>query len=115
MIGENIKRIRVERRLSLSELADRAQISKSYLSNIERNVNQNPSIQIMEKIAAVLSVDFQVLMGNEIKKDAIPEEAWVQFVNELKESGIEADQLSEYKTVIEFAKWKQDQICRKNS
>ncbi|MGM8212338.1 helix-turn-helix domain-containing protein [Virgibacillus sp. W0430] len=115
MIGENIKKIRLEKRLSLSELADRAQISKSYLSNIERNVNQNPSIQIMEKIAAVLRVEFQALMGEELKKDAVPEEAWIQFVNELKESGISTDQLSEYKTVIEFAKWKNDQLCREDS
>ena len=57
MIGNNIYRIRKQRGLTLSELAKKALISKSYLSNIERNLNKNPSIQVMEKIAAVLHVD----------------------------------------------------------
>ena len=37
MIGKNILRIRKGRALSLTELAERANIAKSYLSNIERN------------------------------------------------------------------------------
>ena len=49
MIGKNIYLLRKEKGLTLSELAERANIAKSYLSNIERNINQNPSIQIVEK------------------------------------------------------------------
>src|SRR5690625_4374310 len=101
MIGENIHKIRKMRGLTLSELADRAQISKSYLSNIERNLNQNPSIQIIEKIAAVLHVNFHVLLGTKNAPDTLPENEWSKFINELKESGVESDQLKEYKTVIE--------------
>ena len=44
MIGKNIYWLRKEKGLTLSELAERANIAKSYLSNIERNINQNPSI-----------------------------------------------------------------------
>ena len=54
MIGKNIYLLRKEKGLTLSELAERANIAKSYLSNMERNINQNPSIQIVEKIAQVL-------------------------------------------------------------
>src|SRR5690625_3506921 len=105
MIGENIQRIRSRKGLTLSELAERADISKSYLSNIERNLNQNPSIQIIEKIASVLEVDFRMLIGINNIGDQIPEDEWLDFVNELKESGVGTEQLKEYKTVIEFAKW----------
>lgn len=105
MIGKNIKRIRLRKGMTLSELAERAQISKSYLSNIERNLNQNPSIQIMEKIASVLGVDFRMLIETESTNDYIFEEEWVEFVNALKKSGVRKDQLPEYKMVIEFATW----------
>lgn len=104
MIGSNIQRIRKKKGLTLSELAERAQISKSYLSNIERNLNQNPSIQIVEKIADVLDADFRILLGIQ-PTNSYPEREWIDFVNELKKSGIEKEQLPQYKTVIEFVKW----------
>ena len=57
MIGKNIYKLRTQRGLTLSELAERAVISKSYLSNIERNLNANPSIYVLEQIAEALQVD----------------------------------------------------------
>ncbi|MGQ4665879.1 helix-turn-helix domain-containing protein [Metabacillus halosaccharovorans] len=36
---------RKQKGLTLSEVAKQAKISKSYLSNIERNLNLNPSLQ----------------------------------------------------------------------
>lgn len=109
MIGTNIKAIREKRNYTLSELAERAQISKSYLSNIERNLNQNPSIQIIDRIAAVLEVDFRTLLGVKAINELLPEDEWIEFVNELKKSGVVKEQLPEYKTVIEFVKWKREQ------
>jgi XRE family transcriptional regulator, master regulator for biofilm formation len=107
MIGKNIYKIRKKRGMTLSELAERASISKSYLSNIERNLNQNPSIQVMEKIAMVLDVDLKLLLknGSKIESSAMLESEWIDFVKELKQSGIEKENLQEYKTVIEFIKW----------
>src|SRR5690625_1906962 len=113
MIGENIQRIRSRNGLTLSELAERADISKSYLSNIERNLNQNPSIQIIERIATVLAVDYQMLIGINSVDDQIPEEEWLDFVKELKESGVEKDELQKYKSVIEFADWQNKQSKKK--
>jgi len=113
MIGENIQRIRSRKGLTLSELAERADISKSYLSNIERNLNQNPSIQIIERIATVLAVDYQMLIGINSVDDQIPEEEWLDFVKELKESGVEKDELQKYKSVIEFADWQNKQSKKK--
>ena len=56
MIGDRVKKIRLERKLSLSELALKAGVAKSYLSSLERNLQTNPSIQFLEKIATVLGV-----------------------------------------------------------
>lgn len=108
MIGENIYKIRKLKGLTLSELADRAQISKSYLSNIERNLNQNPSIQIVEKIARVLGADLRTLLGSQPANPLSAEHEWIEFVNELKGIGVEKEELETYKTIIEFAKWKQE-------
>jgi|SRR5690625_4095437 len=109
MIGTNIKHIREERGLTLSECAHRANISKSYLSNIERNLNQNPSIHILEKIADVLKVDLRSLIDTAQEKEVHADNEWIKFVNELKKSGVEKEQLQEFKKVIEFAKWQNEQ------
>ncbi|AXI10777.1 helix-turn-helix domain-containing protein [Oceanobacillus sp. 143] len=106
MIGENIQRLRKSKGLTLSDCAERANISKSYLSNIERNLNQNPSIQIIEKLAVVLDVDLRTLLGTaESVKEQVPESEWLEFVNELKKSGVEKEQLQEFRAVIEFIRW----------
>ncbi|MBP1949058.1 helix-turn-helix domain-containing protein [Virgibacillus litoralis] len=113
MIGEKIQIIRKQKGLSLSECAQRANISKSYLSNIERNLNQNPSIQIIERIAAVLNADLRILLGTKPIDELLPENEWLDFVEELKESGVDKGELQKYKTVIEFAKWQNDKFGKK--
>jgi XRE family transcriptional regulator of biofilm formation len=110
MIGKNINEIRKRRGLTLSELAERANISKSYLSNIERNLNRNPSIHVMGKIALVLDVDLKMLLKTEITKEEeqqLPDKEWMELVYEIKESGIEKQ---EYKTLIEFIKWQNQKM-----
>ncbi|MCR2822030.1 XRE family transcriptional regulator [Lederbergia panacisoli] len=107
MIGKNIFEIRKRKGLTLTELADRAGIAKSYLSNIERSVNKNPSINVVEKIAKVLDIDVRILLNSSMEQDQIQlDEEWVDFARELKESGVEKDQFEEYKTLLEFIKWK---------
>ncbi|MFJ5621698.1 helix-turn-helix domain-containing protein [Peribacillus loiseleuriae] len=105
MIGENIVKIRKRRGYSLSKLAELTNISKSYLSNIERNLNKNPSLQIMLKIAAVLNVDLETLLKTDKDEDTYIEKEWVDFVNELKELGVEKNEIHQYKTLIEYIKW----------
>lgn len=112
MIGKNIKRIRKKRGLTLTELASRAGIAKSYLSNIERNLNKNPSLNVIDKIAAVLEVDLNTLVGPTINLENKPQELseeWIELINDLKKSGIEKEQVQEYRKFLEFIKWKKDQ------
>jgi XRE family transcriptional regulator of biofilm formation len=106
MLGKTIHKIRTAKGITLSELADRASMSKSYLSNIERSVNKNPSIHVLKKIASVLDVDLNTLLGINSKSTGSSESGWMDFVNELKELGIEKEQIQEYKAVLEFIKWK---------
>ncbi|MBP1990362.1 transcriptional regulator with XRE-family HTH domain [Paenibacillus eucommiae] len=94
----------------MSELSERTGISKSYLSNIERNLKQNPSIHVMEKIAAVLKVDLKTLLeiNTEMEVKHHLDKEWMEFIYDLKQSGIEKDQIHEYKIVIDFVKWHND-------
>ncbi|MCP3029196.1 helix-turn-helix domain-containing protein [Halobacillus sp. A5] len=113
MIGTTIHKIRRGKGISLSELAKKANISKSNLSNIERNVNKNPSITLVKKIADVLEVDLYDLLHPErdIHQQLPPliEYEWVQFVYDLKKAGVQKEQLPEYKHIIEFIHWKKQQ------
>lgn len=116
MIGKNIYEIRKRRGFTLSELAERANISKSYLSNIERDINRNPSIQVIKKVADVLGVDLKELLKPEsgLETGQLLEKEWVDFINDLKESGLHKEQIHEYKTVFDFIKWQNEKNDREN-
>jgi XRE family transcriptional regulator, master regulator for biofilm formation len=107
VLGNTIYENRKKKGLTLSELAARAKISKSYLSNIERNINRNPSIQVVSSIADVLNIELDVLLStknNNVSLQNLDDDV-IQLATELKESGIEREQINEYKTLIEFIKW----------
>jgi XRE family transcriptional regulator of biofilm formation len=110
MIGKKIAEIRKQRGYTLSELADLANISKSYLSNIERNLHKNPSLEIMIRIADVLNVDLSALLSlnNVQNTDFIIEKEWVDFISELKQAGMEKEKIKQYKLLIEFIKWQNE-------
>ncbi|MFV8826789.1 helix-turn-helix domain-containing protein [Alkalihalobacterium sp. APHAB7] len=109
MIGETVKRLRLEKGLSLSELAESAGVAKSYLSSIERNIQSNPSIQFLEKISSVLGVSVETLLNeNKEEKKAAEydlDSAWVELVKEAMESGVSKEQFREY---LEFNKWRKN-------
>ncbi|ARW38065.1 helix-turn-helix domain-containing protein [Bacillus velezensis] len=63
-MGEAIRRIRKEKKKTLDEVAEAVGITHSYLSRIERNLQQ-PSIQVIEKIADYLGVHKSYLFFDE--------------------------------------------------
>lgn len=109
MIGNTIYKLRKQRGLTLSELAERAKISKSYLSNIERSLNSNPSIQVIEKISNVLQVDISILINSE-EVTSLVEDEWIQFINELKDAGIKIADIRSNSMLMEYIKWRQEKM-----
>ncbi|MBP1971184.1 XRE family transcriptional regulator of biofilm formation [Virgibacillus natechei] len=107
MIGEKIKNKRQEKEMSLSELAERAKVAKSYLSSIERNLQTNPSIQFIEKVSKVLGVSANDLIkeDNTEVTDKLDDE-WLSIVQEAMKSGVTKEQFKEY---LEFNKWRNKQ------
>ncbi|GAE30016.1 helix-turn-helix domain-containing protein [Alkalihalobacillus hemicellulosilyticus] len=106
MIGERVKKYRLEKGLSLSELAERAGVAKSYLSSIERNIQSNPSIQFLEKVSTVLDVSVETLLNERNdSKDEQLDDAWIGLVREAMDSGVSKDQFREF---LEFNKWRKN-------
>ncbi|HLU23799.1 helix-turn-helix domain-containing protein [Lederbergia graminis] len=105
MIGERIREYRNINKMSLSELAEKAGVAKSYLSSIERNIQSNPSIQFLEKVAAVLNISVQTLLHGETdgNQDANLDSDWEDLVREAMSSGISKQEFREF---LEFNKWK---------
>lgn len=61
VIGQNLKRLRQERNLSLGQLAEAAGVSKVMLSQIEKG-DSNPTVNTLFKIVTGLGVSYSALM-----------------------------------------------------
>lgn len=61
-IGENIKKYRKERGFTQKELAERSNLSRSYLADLERN-RYNPSLDSLKLIADSLGIHVSILLG----------------------------------------------------
>lgn len=61
LVGDNVRRLRVRAGLSLRELATRAGVSTSTLSNLEAAVG-NPGVETLVNIAGALGVPFSELV-----------------------------------------------------
>ncbi|WP_209122891.1 helix-turn-helix domain-containing protein [Alkalihalobacillus sp. BA299] len=62
MNGGNIRELRKRKGMSLDRLSELSGISKSYLSYIERGLQTNPSISVLEKMAQALGVELVFLI-----------------------------------------------------
>lgn len=69
-VGQRIRRFRDERGLTASELAEKAEVAKSYLSTLEHDENgtnvRRPSADTLYRIAKVLGVAMSDLLGKPI-------------------------------------------------
>ncbi len=105
LIGDHVKKLRQEKKMSLSELALQAGVAKSYLSSLERNLQTNPSIQFLKKFLQFLEYLLIVLSSEHRNKEDLDSE-WMKIVQEAMESGVSKDQFREF---LEFNKWRGNQ------
>ncbi len=68
-LGQRLHRLRTDRGLGLGELARRCEVSKGYLSQLERGEANNPSVEAVRKLAAGLEVPVADLLGENPKRD----------------------------------------------
>jgi XRE family transcriptional regulator, master regulator for biofilm formation len=106
MVGERIKRLRLQKKYSITELSEKAKVSKSYLSYIERGIQENPSLQVLARLAKTLDTSVEALMGQEIamlNENITIDPEWMVLVDEAIKNGISKDDFSYY---LDFMKFK---------
>lgn len=98
-IGKRIKHYRQLRGLKQTELAERVNKSKSYMSQVENN-KEVPNIELLANIADVLKINVSDLFDKkyEIGED---DDKWIAFGRKVEEEGYSIEQL---KQVLELAK-----------
>ncbi|MDQ8735940.1 helix-turn-helix domain-containing protein [Paenibacillus sp. LHD-38] len=112
MIGERIKSLREKKGYSITKLADLAGVSKSYLSYIERNMQNNPSLQVMAKIAAPLDSNIEYLLGEEhlpkLNHDEMLDEEWRSIIKNAVDEGMSKGDFQTLKDLIRSNMWKEN-------
>ena len=94
-IGEKIKAMRLNKQLKQIDLAKKAHISNTYLSDIELG-RVNPSLQTLEKISTALEVDSKLLFDKKIDSETDIEQymnykKFMFFFNHIQEGIIVMD------------------------
>ena len=62
-IGEKVQRLRLERKMTQQELADRAGISQPVISRLEREARANVNADVLKRLAQVLGCTTDYLVG----------------------------------------------------
>ncbi|PWB84424.1 MAG: XRE family transcriptional regulator [Methylocystaceae bacterium] len=62
LVGRNVRRIRLEKRLSQEQFAERSGFTQQYLSDLERGL-RNPTIVSLYELAQALGVDHVSLVA----------------------------------------------------
>ena len=70
LVGRNVRRLRRAAGLTQEELAGRAEIDRTYLSDIERGL-RNPTVALLHDLATVLGVHAATLLVPEDRAAAI--------------------------------------------
>lgn len=99
-IGQKIKEARKRRGLTQVQLAEAAQISRSYLGDLEGD-RYNPSVDTLQKIAAVLGTTSGVLLGEASLAELVAvENGYVELADFFEGQRVQVDpadvELNEY-------------------
>jgi len=70
IVGKNIRKIRLSRRLTQEELAEKIDMHASYIGLIERGL-RSPSLETLSKIADIFDVSEASLLYDEERYDEI--------------------------------------------
>ncbi|MGE7905337.1 helix-turn-helix domain-containing protein [Peribacillus sp. NPDC094092] len=92
MIGYRVKSLREERKMSISELSTKSGVAKSYISSLERNLQTNPTILVLEKIARILCIKVDALLYDQVDMD----DEWMDILQDLMRAGISKEEIREF-------------------
>lgn len=87
-IGKKLKNLRIKNDLTLEELAARSELTKGFLSQVERNLT-SPSISTLEDILEALGTNLSEFFRSDDTEEQIVFQTQDFFVNEKAEYTIE--------------------------
>ena len=88
-IGNRIKAIRKERGITQTDLAIKAEMSRTYLADLEGN-RYTPSLNILTAIATALNIKVSDIIE---EKDPELSESYIEVLQSAKKAGITPDKL----------------------
>ncbi|MEK4537574.1 helix-turn-helix domain-containing protein [Peribacillus sp. FSL K6-1552] len=94
MIGYRVKMLREEKKMSISELSTKSGVAKSYISSLERNLQTNPTILVLEKIASILCITVDALLYEQV--DHCMDDEWKEIMKDIMGSGISKEEMREF-------------------
>lgn len=117
MIGERIKKLREQKGYTITQLAELAAISKSYLSCIERSLQNNPSIDFLMKLTGPLEVSLDFLLSGinssdntvPFKDESTFDEEWRKIIHQAIDAGVNKEDFKMYLDFIKFKNWEKGQ------
>lgn len=68
-LGQRLNKLRVARRMSLQDVASAVGMSKAHVWNLEKGLSENPSMELLTKLADLFRVRVADLVGEEPGSD----------------------------------------------
>ena len=99
-LGARLRRLREAKKLTLQQVADAAGCTKAYILELEMKDGQRPSAERIQKIAQVLGVTMEDVMGTPMEQapEASPED--VAFFREY--AGMTEEEKRHYQDVLKM-------------
>lgn len=97
MIGKTIKQIRHKKGCSILNMDKISNVSKSYLSKIERGLQTNPSIHFLRKMSSSLNINIEILLNNVKPNNSMEMELdaeWREFITQAIKGGLKKEDVS---------------------
>ncbi|RWZ58941.1 helix-turn-helix domain-containing protein [Halobacillus fulvus] len=112
MLGDRMKVIRLKRGYSISELAQLSNVSKSYVSEIEKGAQTNPSLNVLQRLAVTLDVPVDHLVAEPRTKMAEQlDHEWVTLIRQAMDENVDK---KDFKTYINYIKYENYRENEKN-
>ena len=99
MDGYMLKSMRTDRGFSLNKLSQLTGISKSYLSLIERDIQRNPSLDVLEKLAQSFNIEVEDLVKKN-NNDRTSIKGYIKVEIELSEEHLNPLKLQQIKDLL---------------
>ena len=80
--------------MSISELSAKSGVAKSYISSLERNLQTNPTILVLEKIAKILCIKVDDLLNEQAEKGM--DDEWMDILQDLVRAGFSKEEIREF-------------------